>query len=207
MSLSRIIAGLCVVFFTCAFVSSSNGQSPHPGEPREIDPAGVWSTLVIAHDTEGPRRESGIPGGSVSDALTRLDPYLLALPEIWPTRAILTSGYGPRRSPVGRTRSGYHHGLDLASDRGEPIFAVSSGVVVFSGWSGGYGNLIEIDHGFGLTTRYAHLHRRVVRAGATVSTGQRLGTMGSTGQVTGPHLHFEVRMDGFPIDPLYVLPR
>jgi murein DD-endopeptidase MepM/ murein hydrolase activator NlpD len=96
-----------------------------------------------------------------------------------------------------------HAGIDLAGPVGTPIYATADGTVLRSGWNnGGYGNLIEIDHGRGITTLYAHLSGMTVRQGEQVTRGQMIGRMGSTGRSTGSHLHYEVRIDNRPVNPI-----
>lgn len=129
-----------------------------------------------------------------------------ALPQAWPAEGRLTSGYGWRRDPL-RRYTKFHSGVDIANDPGTPLRAVADGVVVTSAYQSGYGNVIEVDHGFGITTRYAHCSRRKVREGAPVAAGDVVGTMGTTGRSTGPHVHFELRIDGNAQDPLRYLPR
>ncbi len=112
----------------------------------------------------------------------------------------LTSGFGPRRDPI-RGRMAFHRGIDMASGRGTPIYATAAGTVVRVGRFGAYGNLVEIDHGNGVQTLYAHLHAYHVRRGDAVGAGQRVGLMGRTGRATGVHLHYEVIVDDQPVDP------
>jgi murein DD-endopeptidase MepM/ murein hydrolase activator NlpD len=113
-----------------------------------------------------------------------------------PVRGPMGDGFG---YPGGRR----HDGIDLLSPAGAPVGAAGRGVVVFAGWnSGGYGNLVEISHRLGFATWYAHLSRIVVSPGQAVVGGTRIGYVGSTGHATGPHLHFEVRLHGIPIDPV-----
>lgn len=119
-------------------------------------------------------------------------------PMIWPTDGPATSEFGPR---FGRM----HKGLDIGADAGAPIAAARSGRVVFSGWKGGYGNTIDIDHGGGVVTRYAHQSAMLVSDGQRVAQGALIGRVGMTGSATGPHLHFEVRVDDHPRDPRRVL--
>ena len=112
----------------------------------------------------------------------------------------VSSGFGMRRHPVhGDVRM--HHGLDLAAPTGTPVVAAEPGRVAMAGSRGGYGLVVDIDHGDGVLTRYAHLNTIEVRQGEQLAGGQRLGTVGATGTVTGPHLHFEVRLQGRSIDP------
>lgn len=112
----------------------------------------------------------------------------------------LSSGFGMRQHPLlGGFR--FHAGVDLAARQGDEVFATAAGRVVQSGWSGGYGLVVTIDHGGGLETRYAHLSRLGVAAGEAVEAGELIGLVGSTGRSTGPHLHYELRRFGQPIDP------
>ncbi|MFN7397501.1 MAG: peptidoglycan DD-metalloendopeptidase family protein [Sandaracinobacter sp.] len=114
--------------------------------------------------------------------------------------ARLSSGFGMRFHPVlGYSRM--HQGVDFAARTGTPILASAGGTVVFSGWGGGYGNVVVLDHGKGMRTRYAHMHRIGVRNGQRVEQGQNIGLVGSTGLSTGPHLHYEVWQNGKPVDP------
>jgi murein DD-endopeptidase MepM/ murein hydrolase activator NlpD len=112
-----------------------------------------------------------------------------------------TSGYGPRSDPFTRSMA-MHTGIDFRAPTGSPVRATASGKVVEAGWVGGYGNMVEIDHGNGLTTRYAHLSSIAVSLGDTVARGATIGRVGSTGRSTGPHLHYETRVDGDPADPV-----
>lgn len=112
-----------------------------------------------------------------------------------------TSGYGFRYDPF-TGASAMHAGVDMAGSHGEPIEAAAAGIVTKAGWLGGYGNLIEIDHGRGFATRYGHLSRIQVKVGDRVVVGDQIGRMGSTGRSTGTHLHFEIRVDGSAIDPM-----
>lgn len=114
------------------------------------------------------------------------------------TRA--SSGFGWRDDPIRHTRR-YHAGADIRAQPGTPVMCAGDGVVVFAGRQGGYGNVIYVDHGGGLITRYAHLRRIETKKDAVVTAGTRIGQVGSTGRATGPHLHFEVRIDGHPVEP------
>ena len=113
----------------------------------------------------------------------------------WPTSGQITSGFGPRWGRM-------HQGLDVGAPTGRPITAAKSGKVIVAGWSGGYGNLVVIDQGGGLSTAYAHQSRIAVKVGDPVTQGGLIGYIGSTGHSTGPHLHFEVRVNGAARDPL-----
>ncbi len=117
-------------------------------------------------------------------------------PDHWPT-------YGSISSPFGARRGGYRHkGIDIANNTGTSVHASASGVVIFVGWHGGYGRKIIIYHGFGYTTVYAHLSRIDVNVGDEVTKDDVIGLMGDTGNSTGPHLHFEILVDGIPKNPM-----
>lgn len=118
----------------------------------------------------------------------------------------LSSGYGYRSDPM-RGTARMHYGLDIPGRLGTPVLASSGGFVAFAGLAGSYGQMVEIDHGGGLRTRYAHLSRLLVRAGDPVGQHQTIALMGSTGRSTGSHLHFEVRMNGRATDPFPLLGR
>jgi murein DD-endopeptidase MepM/ murein hydrolase activator NlpD len=113
----------------------------------------------------------------------------------------LSSGFGWRVDPI-LGRSALHSGIDIPGPLRSPVLAAAGGVVHFAGRAGGYGNMIEVDHGGGLVTRYAHLSRFLVRSGARVERGEEIAMMGSTGRSTGSHLHFEVRLNGQATGPL-----
>jgi murein DD-endopeptidase MepM/ murein hydrolase activator NlpD len=112
----------------------------------------------------------------------------------------LVSGFGVRLDPFTRSPA-MHTGVDLNAETGDPVRATADGTVTAAGWRGGYGRMVEVDHGNGLTTRYGHLSSVAVRAGQSIRTGQIIGTVGSTGRSTGPHLHYETRLRGRVADP------
>lgn len=120
----------------------------------------------------------------------------------WPVIGGITSGFGMRRHPILGGAPLFHTGIDISASYGSPIRASASGRVIFAGWYGGYGNMIIIDHGGNISTVYGHLSRIVVKIGEEVAEGDVIGYVGSTGLSTGPHLHFEVRVNGDPVDPL-----
>ncbi len=122
----------------------------------------------------------------------------------YPVRAPITSPFGPRRHPIFGVRS-MHSGIDLAAPYGTPIKASEGGVVIYSGWYGGYGKVVILDHAKGFSTLYAHLSSTKVAVGARVKQGEVVGFEGSTGYATGPHLHFEVREQGKPKNPVIYL--
>jgi len=117
---------------------------------------------------------------------------------IWPVNGTVTSGYGWRWGRL-------HEGIDIAAPSGTPIWAAAAGTVIYAGWLGGYGNLVVVDHGNGLATAYAHASAVLVSVGQSVGQGETVSLVGSTGNSSGPHLHFEVRVNGSAVDPLLYL--
>jgi murein DD-endopeptidase MepM/ murein hydrolase activator NlpD len=128
------------------------------------------------------------------------------IPSLWPVAGDTTDSFGGRSSPFGGGSFELHSGQDINAEQGDEVVAAASGRVVFADWHGGYGQLVTVDHGGGLTTRYAHLSKIEVRAGQQVARGQRIGAVGSTGRSTGPHLHYEVRVNDEPVNPRAYLP-
>lgn len=122
---------------------------------------------------------------------------------VWPVSGPINSPYGPRCLPNGDCS--FHPGIDIGASSGTPIKAAAAGTVIYSGWMEGYGNLVVIDHGSGLATAYAHQSSIAAANGATVAQGQVIGYVGCTGYCFGPHLHFEVRVNGEPVNPLSYL--
>ena len=118
----------------------------------------------------------------------------------WPVSGTITSPFGWRHSPFGSGLE-FHQGLDIAAPMGTTITASAGGTVISAGWYGGYGNYILLDHGGGVATGYGHCSQIFVQAGQAIQKGQAIGAVGSTGASTGPHLHFEVRVNGQPVDP------
>lgn len=127
-----------------------------------------------------------------------------ATPSIWPVHGWLSAGYGMRSDPFTGDRD-FHPGLDISADKGTPIFATAAGIVELAAPSGDYGNLVVVDHGYGLVTRYGHLSKFAVWQGRQVKRGDTIGYIGATGRATGPHLHYEVLANGKLINPLQLL--
>jgi murein DD-endopeptidase MepM/ murein hydrolase activator NlpD len=152
----------------------------------------------------GRAKSLGAAFGKLEDALFRmevLERTLVAIPSGQPANVLMmSSGFGYRHDPF--TGAGaMHAGLDFKGPQGTPILAAAPGVVTHAGPQSGYGNTIEIDHGQGIMTRYAHMSGFTARVGDTVAAGQQVGRMGSTGRSTGTHLHFEVRLNGVAVNP------
>jgi murein DD-endopeptidase MepM/ murein hydrolase activator NlpD len=140
------------------------------------------------------------------DQMDRLNLYRIAAqaaPFAIPVKSSyrFTSGYGYRRDPKTGGRR-MHSGVDFAGPVGTPLYATADGVVTHAGWLSGYGRLVKIKHEFGIETRYAHMSKIRVKVGQRVSRGERIGDMGASGRVTGPHLHYEVRVGGKAVNPM-----
>lgn len=129
------------------------------------------------------------------------------IPNMWAHLGKINNEFGFRRNPFGGRSYEFHSGMDIDGERGDLVVAPGKGTVIKAGWTGGYGNMIEIDHGNGLTTRYGHLSKIDVQVGDTATRGQLIGYVGSTGRSTGPHLHFEFRLNDRSINPRHFLPQ
>jgi murein DD-endopeptidase MepM/ murein hydrolase activator NlpD len=125
---------------------------------------------------------------------------LSSTPSIWPTRGWVTSSFGFRKSPFTGLRE-KHDGWDIGARLGSNVRVTADGIVVVAGREHGYGKLVEIDHGYGIVTRYGHNSKNIVKVGDRVQRGQKIALVGSTGRSTGPHLHYEVRLHGVPVNP------
>jgi len=127
-----------------------------------------------------------------------------ATPTIWPTRGWLSGGYGMRADPFTGAPD-FHPGLDISADKGSPVYATADGTVSSSSWTGDYGNLIVLQHRFGIATRYGHLSKFLVKPGQRVGRGDLIAYVGATGRATGAHLHYEVIVNGRLLNPLRLL--
>lgn len=141
------------------------------------------------------------------DSLAHHRDRLAAMPSIMPTAGWLSSAFsGMREHPILHI-SRPHEGIDVTAPMGAPIQSPAGGVVINAGWESGYGNVIEIDHGFGIRTKFAHCSKLLARSGQRVKRNEIIAEVGNTGLATGPHLHYEVHVNGKPVNPLrYVLP-
>lgn len=130
---------------------------------------------------------------------------LAAIPSIWPTQGMVTAAFGPRRSPF-TGRNEFHQGMDISNKPGTPIYAPAKGMVTFADVDAANGKTLVIQHGGGVVTRYSHLNDFNVKVGDAVDRGQVIAAMGNSGTSTGPHLHYEVRLNGAPVNPMrYIL--
>jgi murein DD-endopeptidase MepM/ murein hydrolase activator NlpD len=153
---------------------------------------------IASLETEASRQEASLR--ELSEYFEDQKSMLASTPSIWPTQGWVTSDFGVRLDPYSADRS-MHQGLDISTPHGQPVQTPSDGTVVFNGTEGGYGKVLVIDHGYGVKTRYGHLSETFVRLGEKVVRGQKIAAVGNTGRSTGPHLHYEVRVNGIPENP------
>lgn len=155
-------------------------------------------------------RRANLLAASFSEAHDSLEHHrdrLAAMPSIMPTTGWLTSAFSSMREHPILHVARPHEGIDVTAPMGAPIQSPAAGIVVNAGWESGYGNVIEIDHGFGIRTKFAHCSKLLARTGQRVARLEVIAQVGNTGLATGPHLHYEVHVNGKPVDPLrYVLP-
>jgi murein DD-endopeptidase MepM/ murein hydrolase activator NlpD len=173
-----------------------------PAPPR-IAPTGIGGPLVpVKPGTENAFERQMFRVNAARTHVDQLNRTLVSVPIRKPINGELdtTSGFGVRLDPFLHSPA-MHTGLDFRGETGEPVHATANGSVTHAGWSGGYGRMVEIDHGNGFATRYGHLSAIEVEVGQSVRIGQTVGRVGSTGRSTGPHLHYETRVDGEAVDP------
>jgi len=184
------------------------GEASSRSVANADDYTSTLSALATPEDTFGLLRN--LLGGlqsrllDVRKSVDRRNALATATPSLWPINGWITSTMGYRQDPI-TGDSDFHPGLDIAGDRGEPVYATAAGTVSESGYQNGYGNLITLDHGFGLQTRYGHLLSSSVKPGDQVKRGQVIGRVGATGRATGYHLHYEVMANGRLLNPLQLL--
>ena len=187
-----------------------NQLSLNPNQVKTIDYSRPDSADVYARNSGGPL---SIADMDPEDA--EIEKQLRAIiatssqasiPALWAHMGKINNEFGFRRNPFGGRTYEFHAGMDIDGERGDRVIAPASGVVTEAGWAGGYGNMIEVDHGNGLKTRYGHLSKIDVNVGDSLTRGQLMGAVGSTGRSTGPHLHYELRLNDRPINPRRFLP-
>ena len=136
--------------------------------------------------------------------LLERESFLKSTPTLLPVKGWITSYYGPRLSHYSR-RVKMHEGIDIGGKVGTPIIAAADGIIKMTGKNAGFGYYVEIDHGYGIETIYAHNSRNRIKKGAKVKRGQIIAELGNSGLSTGPHVHYEVRVNGTPVDPIYYI--
>jgi murein DD-endopeptidase MepM/ murein hydrolase activator NlpD len=176
-----------------AEVPAVPGPAPAAQENLSALPA-----RLTALEGEASRQESSLR--DLEEYFDDQKSLLSSTPSLWPTRGWVTSDFGVRLDPYSAERM-MHRGLDIATPFGQPVYSPSDGTVVFAGTEGGYGKVLVIDHGYGVKTRFGHLSELFVKRGDAVKRGERVAAVGNTGRSTGPHLHYEVRVNGIPENP------
>jgi murein DD-endopeptidase MepM/ murein hydrolase activator NlpD len=181
--------------------------------PRPVLPGdgpAMRKTQEIRVDLNALIRRANLLASSFEEAKDSLASHsqrLAATPSIMPTQGWLTSAFSSMREHPILHIARPHEGIDVTAPMGSPIEAPAAGTVTDAGWESGYGNTVTIDHGYGLVTKFAHCSKLLVKTGQHVSRGTKIALVGNTGLATGPHLHYEVHVNGRPVDPLkYVLP-
>ena len=183
--------------------AQQKASQKNPAEIRLSQAQATWDTRFTELGQQASLLEQQLQ--DQYELLADRKAFLNALPTRRPAVGYFTSGFGVRRSPYGG-REKMHEGLDIANYPGTPIRATAEGTVVYAGAKAGYGQTVILDHGYGLETWYAHNRKILVRQGQRVRRGEPISQLGNSGRSTGPHLHYEVRINGTPIDPLsYIL--
>jgi len=183
--------------FDFSATPASGGPESEAGVPVQSAELGG---LLDQFESRLAQRESQL--GVLEQLILQRELRLQTVPDGRPVRrGFLTSGFGMRQDPLSGETS-FHRGVDFAGNRGDTVIAVGAGVVTFAAYKEGYGYMVDVTHGDGYVTRYAHNARVLVKVGDAVARGQALATMGSSGRSTGPHVHFEVLRNGLPVNPL-----
>jgi murein DD-endopeptidase MepM/ murein hydrolase activator NlpD len=175
-------------------VASGVGGPP----PASQESAASLPDRLAVLEREATRQESSL--GELQEYFDDQRSLLASTPSLWPARGWVTSDFGSRLDPYTAERV-MHRGMDIATPHGHPIVSPSDGTVVFAGTENGYGKVLVLDHGYGVKTRYAHVSEFFVKTGDRVRRGGKIAAVGSTGRSTGPHLHYEVRVNGLPANP------
>jgi murein DD-endopeptidase MepM/ murein hydrolase activator NlpD len=176
------------------------GKTPGMGGAEAVEDIPAGDLLKDLNALESRFERSGEQLSVLESMLYSEQLQASTIPSNRPSPGYITSGFGRRTDPV-RGGIGHHMGMDFDANTGDPVKAAAGGVVSFAGVKSGYGKVVEIDHGNGYSTLYGHNSRLLVRAGDIVRSGQQLAKAGSTGKSTGPHVHFEVHVNGRPVNP------
>jgi len=179
------------------------GTDWHLRQPEAVRPELGRRITLIGERIDALKRQTRFEHESFEEivgSLAERQKQLACTPSIMPARGFITSYYGWRKHPLSR-QSEFHRGLDVANLVGTPVVATADGQVSFAGWKSGFGRFLEIDHGYGYVTRYGHLSTLMVRVGDRVFRGQTVARVGSSGTATGPHVHYEVLVDGRHTNP------
>lgn len=185
--------------------SGGSGVLPRTGGLASVSREKIrqaLSALNVYNQLQGEATARSESLSEVWQAMANSEAFMSAKPSIWPAFGYISSGYGYRRTIFG---AGQHGGFDIAALYGVPVVATADGTVIYAGWDGSYGNMVEIEHSYGWSTIYGHCSKLVVDVGDRVKRGEVVGFVGSTGKSTGPHVHYEVRVNGRTVNPRYYL--
>ena len=186
-----------------AKASDTSGIAKKPSKKQKAQASAKSSKRKDAKNREYAKHRRDPDSLPTADAgFAETPESVLTLLSTAPVDGDISSFFGVRRHATKKKRARMHTGLDIKAARGAPVLAAASGVVCFVGRWSAYGKIVEIDHGNGLVTRYAHLDRHIVEQGSMVASGEQIGTVGSTGRTTGAHLHFETLVNGRMVDPM-----
>ena len=190
-------------------IGGPSTSSPQLNSLWPVDSTLSMAAFAVRYDLNVLERKAGLLRESMDEATDSLMAHtdlLESTPSILPTAGIISSPFSKSRYHPIHHSPLPHEGVDIAAVMGTPIFAAAKGMVTKSEWATGYGQMVEVDHGFGHTTRYGHASRRLVRVGQQVTRGDVIALVGNTGIATSPHLHYEVRVQTKPVNPLnYVI--
>jgi murein DD-endopeptidase MepM/ murein hydrolase activator NlpD len=192
----QAIERLPAVIKSRAMGGGTTAVTPDPADADSPENTyGILKDLLGVLETRLTTVRKGVEGRQALAAAT---------PDVWPLMGWLTSNFGMRSDPMNGSPD-FHAGLDISADKGTPVHATADGTVQLAAFNGNYGNCVEISHGFGIGTRFGHLSRFVVHPGQHVTRGDIIGYVGTTGRTTGAHLHYEILLNGQPINPLKFL--
>jgi len=178
------------------------GPAPHAVAVSVVPPGNAQEGDLVSGIAELKARADSIyrETQGVGSVLTPHLEEMSRIPRLWPVKGFITSGFGRRTDPI-EDGTDYHTGVDISAPYGSPVKAPAEGLVIFCGWQQGYGNCLEVSHGGGVVTRYAHLSKILVKPGQHLKRWQKIGLVGTSGRSTGSHLHYEVLRNGQPKDP------
>lgn len=203
----RVIAGLNAIDAEVFQVGVGGPGLPRPEDSPlwEYDEAASQRSFAVSYDLHALERRARLLSESLSEATDSLEAHhdlLESTPSILPSDGLLTSGFSKARMHPIHHKELPHEGVDITAPEGTPILAAAKGTVVYAGWRSGYGNTIEIDHGFGYMTRYGHSSKLLARAGQVIERGTPIAEVGRTGFATNNHLHYEVWVNGRAQNPM-----
>jgi len=183
-------------------VPKDNSHAASPKENTNPDMSGKMAGIEVAFASLADKiaAQKQVINESMGSIKSKLA-YLMAKPSIMPVTASITAGFGYRKNPFTSRGTEFHSGIDFAASYGQTVSATGDGIVLFSGWNAGYGKMIIISHGYGITTLYAHNSKLLVKQGDKVKKGQAISKAGNTGRSTGTHLHYEIKLNGKSVDP------